>query len=83
VRAELLARFTDLVDQTVEAQLALDRVTVAAQYGTYQSFASDHEVLPPDALAPATPRSNRVPGQATTTTVPGAPSGHGQFDPFD
>jgi hypothetical protein len=83
VRAELLARFTDLVDQTVEAQLALDKVTVAAQYGIYRSFASDHEVLPPDALTPASPRTNPIQRQVTTTTVPGSPSGHGQFDPFD
>ncbi|HWE56964.1 MAG TPA: hypothetical protein VG435_15750 [Acidimicrobiales bacterium] len=82
VRAELLARYTDLVDQTVEAELALDRVTVAAQYGTYESFASDHEVLPPDALAPASASTTSLPGPATTTTtVPGG--GHGQFDPFD
>lgn len=75
VHATLLAGYTDLVNTMVEDELALQKVTVAPQYGTYQQFGSVHDVLPPDALTPPPAASSGPP----TTQAPQRQ----RLDPFD
>jgi hypothetical protein len=74
VRAELGSRYTDDVNAVVEDQLALDRVTVAPEYGTYENLGAVHGVLPPDALTPPT---------KTTTPAKPARAPRQRLDPFD
>jgi hypothetical protein len=76
VIAEMLAPYTDVVDHIVTSQLGIEKVTVAAQYGTYENLGTTFGVLPPDALAPASP----LPKAALKHHyVPLPPE---QFDPF-
>jgi hypothetical protein len=74
VRAELGSRYTDDVNAVVEDQLALDKVTVSPQYGTYENLGAVHGVLPPDALTP--------PSKSTGPVTPAKPQ-HQRYDPFD
>lgn len=82
VKADLSSGYTDLVDSMVEDRLAMEDVTVAPQYGTYESFGQIHDVLPPDALAPASPATT-MPRSTPSTPPPSAPIRGGQVDPFD
>jgi hypothetical protein len=76
VWADLSARYTDLVNSAVEDQLALSKVSVAPQYGTYEDLGTIHGVLPPDALTPP-------PGTSSGSSSRPAVSPRQQPDPFD
>jgi hypothetical protein len=76
VVAEMLAPYVDTVDNLVTAHVGLEKVTVAAQFGTYQSLGTTFGVLPPDALTPP-PSSGQSGLSKTRPTLPSE-----QFDPF-
>lgn len=72
VRATLSTRYTDVVNSLIEDELALSKVTVSPQYGTYENLGTVHGVVPPDALTPPS-------GGASGSQV----SPPQRFDPFD
>jgi hypothetical protein len=72
VRATLSTRYTDVVNSLIEDELALSKVTVSPQYGTYENLGTVHGVVPPDALTPPTGGS---PGSQVSPPQ--------RFDPFD
>jgi hypothetical protein len=74
--ADMLAPYVDAVDNLVTTHLGLEKVSVAAEYGTYQNLGTTFGVLPPDALTP--PSSPAKIGPSTTRPAP-PPE---QFDPF-
>jgi hypothetical protein len=74
VVAQMLAPYSDVVDNLVTSQLGLETVTVAGQYGTYENLGYTFGVLPPDAFNPPTPASKSTKRQ---------PPPRQQFDPFD
>ena len=75
VIAEILEPYTDVVDDIVTTHLGIEKVTIASQYGTYENLGTTFGILPPDALAPASP----LPKTARHNT----PLPRQQFDPFD
>jgi hypothetical protein len=74
VIAQILEPFADAVDDLVTAQLGVDKVTVSAQYGTYEELGTTFGVLPPDAFNPPS-------GGSASTAKRSAPPRQ-QFDPF-
>jgi len=76
VRAQLSARYADIVNLVVENELAVLPVSVSAHYGTYENLGSTHSVLPPDALTPPSAAT----GQPVAPPVTSPPQ---RLDPFD
>jgi hypothetical protein len=76
VIAEMLQPYTDVVDDIVTTHLGIEKVAVASQFGTYENLGTTFGVLPPDALAPASP----LPKTGAKRHL--APLPQQQFDPF-
>ncbi len=73
VIAQVLEPFANAVDDIVTAQLGVEKVTVSAQYGTYEDLGTTFGVLPSDAFNPAS-------GPTKAVKRPAPP--RQQFDPF-
>jgi hypothetical protein len=77
VVAEILAPYADAVDYQVTTALGLEKVTVAASYGTYENLGTTFGILPPDALSPPSPATG-----GTKSSGKKQPPPPQQFDPF-